>query len=157
MASNKKFGKGLATLIVGIVTPIGLIVSNIISGEYSLKGINLQLNADNSSSESNPSIYSSGPDSSRPSTSTSKKSTNDSSPYTAETNDSNTVETIYENESSNGGFIDDPISNYVTEEETNEELTNDSSPNGDADILTYEFADSDIITYSDEIIGIRVP
>lgn len=157
MASNKKIDKGLVALIVGIFAPIGLIVGNIISGEYSLKGINLQLNADNSSSESNPSIYSSGPDSSCPSTSTSKNSTNDSSPYTAETNDSNTVETIDENESSNGVFIDDPISNYVTEEETNEELTNDSSPNGDADILTYEFADSDIITSSDEIIGIRVP
>lgn len=75
MASNKKIDKGLVTLIVGIVAPIGLIVGNIISGEYSLKGIILQLNADNSPSESNPSIYSSGPDSSRPNTSTSKNST----------------------------------------------------------------------------------
>lgn len=39
MASNKKIDKGLVTLIVGIVAPIGLIVGNIISGEYSLKGI----------------------------------------------------------------------------------------------------------------------
>ena len=157
MASNKKIDKGLVTLIVGIVAPIGLIVGNIISGEYSLKGIILQLNADNSPSESNPSIYSSGPDSSRPNTSTSKNSTNDSPLYTAETNDSNTGETLDENESSNNDFIDDPIHNNVTEEETIEEPTNDSNPNGDADILTYESTDSDIITSSGEIIGIRVP
>ena len=152
MASNKKIDKGLVALIVGIVAQIGLIVGNIISGEYSLKGIILQLNADNSPSESNPSIYSSGPDSS-----TSKNSTNDSPLYTAETNDSNTIETIDENESSNGGFIDNPIHSNVTEEQTNKESTNDSNPNGDVGILTYESTDSDIITSSGEIIGIRVP
>lgn len=82
---------------------------------------------------------------------------NDSPLYTAETNDSNTGETLDENESSNNDFIDDPIHNNVTEEETIEEPTNDSNPNGDAGILTYESTDSDIITSSGEIIGIRVP
>ena len=118
----------------------------------------MQINANSNSSEPNPSsIYSSNPDFSHPGTSTSENSTNDSPPYTAETNDSNTGETLDENESSNNDFIDDPIHNNVTEEETIEEPTNDSNPNGDAGILTYESTDSDIITSSGEIIGIRVP
>ncbi len=137
---------------------VGVIIAAIITGVFSIITTNMQINANSNSSEPNPSsIYSSNPDFSHPGTSTSENSTNDSPPYTAETNDSNTGETLDENESSNNDFIDDPIHNNVTEEETIEEPTNDSNPNGDAGILTYESTDSDIITSSGEIIGIRVP
>ncbi len=127
---------------------VGVIIAAIITGVFSIITTNMQINANSNSS---------GPDFSPTGTSTSEKSTNDSPPYTAETNDSNTIETIDENESSNGGFIDNPIHSNVTEEQTNKESTNDSNPNGDVGILTYESTDSDIITSSGEIIGIRVP
>ena len=115
MASNKVLDIGLATLL-------GAIIGAIIAGLFSLITTAMQINANSNSSETNhSSIYNSEPDSSHLDTSTSENSTNDSTPYTAETNDSNIVETIDEKESSNCGFIDNPIHKNVTEEKTNEE------------------------------------
>lgn len=128
MASNKVLDIGLATLL-------GAIIGAIIAGLFSLITTAMQINANSDSSESNPG------------TSTSENSTNDSPPYTAETNDSNTAETLDENESSNNVFIDDPIHNNVTEEETTEEPTNDSSPNGDIGIPISESTSATVFTH----------
>lgn len=120
---------------------VGVIIAAIITGVFSIITTNMQINANSNSS---------GPDFSPTGTSTSEKSTNDSPPYTAETNDSNTIETIDENESSNGGFIDNPIHSNVTEEQTNKESTNDSNPNGDVGIPIHESTSSNITTPSYE-------
>lgn len=64
---------------------VGVIIAAIITGVVSIITTNMQINANSNSS---------GPDFSPPGTSTSEKSTNDSPPYTAETNDSNTSETL---------------------------------------------------------------
>lgn len=145
MASNKVLDIGLATLL-------GAIIGAIIAGLFSLITTAMQINANSNSSETNhSSIYNSEPDSSHLDTSTSENSTNDSTPYTAETNDSNIVETIDEKESSNCGFIDNPIHKNVTEEKTNEEPTNDSDPNGEIGIPIRESTSSNIITPNNEI------
>lgn len=145
MASNKVLDIVLATLL-------GAIIGAIIAGLFSLITTAMQINANSNSSETNhSSIYNSEPDSSHLDTSTSENSTNDSTPYTAETNDSNIVETIDEKESSNCGFIDNPIHKNVTEEKTNEEPTNDSDPNGEIGIPIRESTSSNIITPNNEI------
>ena len=94
----------------------------------------------------NANSNSSGPDFSPPGTSTSEKSTNDSPPYTAETNDSNTSETLDEKESSNSGSIDNPIHKNITEE-ANEEPTNDSTPNVDIGIPISESTSDTVFTH----------
>lgn len=130
------------SIIKNIIKAVGAIIVAIISGVFLLISTNMQINAN---------INSSGPDFSPPGTSTSEKSTNDSPPYTAETNDSNTSETLDEKESSNSGSIDNPIHKNVTEEKTNEEPTNDSDPNGEIGIPIHESTSSNIITPNNEI------
>ena len=112
---------------------VGAIIAAIITGVVSIITTNMQINANSNSS---------GPDFSPPGTSTSEKSTNDSPPYTAETNDSNTSETLDEKESSNSGSIDNPIHKNITEEPTN-----DSSPNVDIGIPISESTSDTVFTH----------
>ena len=116
---------------------VGVIIAAIITGVVSIITTNMQINANSNSS---------GPDFSPPGTSTSEKSTNDSPPYTAETNDSNTSETLDEKESSNSGSIDNPIHKNITEE-ANEEQKNDSPPNVDIGIPISESTSDTVFTH----------
>lgn len=133
--NNNRTIKG--STIIKTLGAVGVIIAAIITGVVSIITTNMQINANSNSS---------GPDFSPPGTSTSEKSTNDSPPYTAETNDSNTSETLDEKESSNSGSIDNPIHKNITEE-ANEKPTNDSNPNVDIGIPISESTSDTVFTH----------